>query len=317
MRTTLLAPTPTRQVAAASFPGRCPPERPGPLSGPGRPAHNGAPGAPATGPRARRAARSAHKGERAGPEPARARCSCAHRGPGRAGPGRAGGAGWAWGWALTFSMVPGSRRSSSLQRTTPSFSDACKKTSGSEMVFLGDSSTPRVISHVTVCSAEFIAAAARAGRREGAPRAPFTSERRPGPRPPPPPPPPRPWGAGRRRLARPAQQVRLGSAPSRAPWPAVKCLFIRCTGTCGRPAPPPPPPPPPPPGRGRRRPMTSPPGEERRGARPPARARPAPRAAPRQPRAHGRSWARPALTCAAGPGRPAPFVYVASARLEL
>lgn len=57
-------------------------------------------------------------------------------------------------------MVPGSRRSSSLQRTTPSFRDACKNPSGSEMLFLGDSSTPRVISHVTVCSAEFMAAAA-------------------------------------------------------------------------------------------------------------------------------------------------------------
>lgn len=57
-------------------------------------------------------------------------------------------------------MVPGSRRSSSLHSTTPSFREACKNPSGSEMLFLGDSSTPRVISHVTVCSAEFMAAAA-------------------------------------------------------------------------------------------------------------------------------------------------------------
>lgn len=37
------------------------------------------------------------------------------------------------------------------------------------MVFLGDSSTPRAISHVTVCSAEFMAMAAAGGGR-GAPR---------------------------------------------------------------------------------------------------------------------------------------------------
>lgn len=135
----------------------------GPSPDPARPAHNGAPRAPATRPRARRAARSAHKGGRAGPGTRQVllRASRAARGRGR-GPGPAGLG------ALTFSMVPGSRRSSSRQRTTPSFSDACKKPSGSEMVFLGDSSTPRVMSHVTVCSAEFIAAAARAGRREGA-----------------------------------------------------------------------------------------------------------------------------------------------------
>lgn len=183
---------------------------------------------------------------------------------------------------LTFSMVPGSRRSSSRHRTTPSLSDACKKTSGSEMVFFGDSSTPRVMSHVTVCSAEFIAAAARAARTEGAPRA-ITSER-PGPRPPAPPPPPRPWAAARRRLARPAQQVPLGSAGSRAPWPAVKCLFISGAGTCGRPAPPPaaaPRPRPPSPDD-----IT---GEERRGGRPRA-----PRASP-----GARQLARPPLTCAA------------------
>ena len=82
------------------------------------------------------------------------------------------------GETLTFSMVPGSRRSNSLQRTTPSFKDACRKPSGSEMVFLGDSSTPKVMSHVTVCSAEFIAAARPASQLVSLP---FTSERpRPG-----------------------------------------------------------------------------------------------------------------------------------------
>lgn len=64
---------------------------------------------------------------------------------------------------LTFSMVPGSRRSSRRHSTTPSLRDACRKPSGSATVFLGDSSTPSAMSHVTVCSAEFIAAAA-AGR---------------------------------------------------------------------------------------------------------------------------------------------------------
>lgn len=102
-------------------------------------------------------------------------------------------------------MVPGSRRSSSLQRTTPSFRDACRKPSGSEMVFLGDSSTPKVMSHVTVCSAEFIAAARPASPRREPVSAPFTSERpRPGRLRPPPPPPARPWRGRRRRLARAA-----------------------------------------------------------------------------------------------------------------
>lgn len=118
------------------------------------------------------------------------------------GPVRRGGAGWG---ALTFSMVPGSRRSNSLQRTTPSFRDACRKPSGSEMVFLGDSSTPKVMSHVTVCSAEFIAAARPASRRLEPVSAPFTSERpQPGRERSPPPPPARPWRGPRRRLARAA-----------------------------------------------------------------------------------------------------------------
>lgn len=58
--------------------------------------------------------------------------------------------------ALTLSVEPGLRRSSSRHRTTPSFRELCRKASGSEMVFLGDSSTPSVINHVTVCSAEFM-----------------------------------------------------------------------------------------------------------------------------------------------------------------
>lgn len=58
--------------------------------------------------------------------------------------------------ALTFSVEPGLSRSSSLHRTTPSFREVCRNASGSEMVFFGDSSTPSVINHVTVCSAEFM-----------------------------------------------------------------------------------------------------------------------------------------------------------------
>lgn len=58
--------------------------------------------------------------------------------------------------ALTFSVEPGLSRSSSLHRTTPSFRELCRNASGSEMVFFGDSSTPSVINHVTVCSAEFM-----------------------------------------------------------------------------------------------------------------------------------------------------------------
>lgn len=58
--------------------------------------------------------------------------------------------------ALTFSVDPGLSRSSSLHRTTPSFKELCRNASGSEMVFFGDSSTPSVINHVTVCSAEFM-----------------------------------------------------------------------------------------------------------------------------------------------------------------
>lgn len=45
----------------------------------------------------------------------------------------------------------------SLHKTTPSFSDVFKKSSGSAMFFLGELSTPNDISHVTVCSSGFIA----------------------------------------------------------------------------------------------------------------------------------------------------------------
>lgn len=58
--------------------------------------------------------------------------------------------------ALTFSVEPGLRRSNSLHKTTPSFKELWRNASGSEMVFFGDSSTPSVINHVTVCSAEFM-----------------------------------------------------------------------------------------------------------------------------------------------------------------
>lgn len=54
-------------------------------------------------------------------------------------------------------MEPGLSRSSSLHKTTPSLREVCKNASGSDIVFFGDSSTPSVISQVTVCSAEFMA----------------------------------------------------------------------------------------------------------------------------------------------------------------
>lgn len=201
-----------------------------------------APRAPATpasrrlrAPRAGRVPGSAHKGGAwvprrparppgAGAQRPRARASPrtpaaagTRRGAHRPGPVRRGGASPA---ALTFSMVPGSRRSSSLQRTTPSFRDACRKPSGSEMVFLGDSSTPKVMSHVTVCSAEFIAAARPASPRREPVWAPFTSERpRPG-RLRPPPPPARPWrGRPRDWLGR-----RRGPAGSRS----LACVLADC-----------------------------------------------------------------------------------------
>lgn len=57
---------------------------------------------------------------------------------------------------LTFSVEPGLSRSNSLHKTTPSLRELWRNASGSEMVFFGDSSTPSVINHVTVCSAEFM-----------------------------------------------------------------------------------------------------------------------------------------------------------------
>lgn len=86
----------------------------------------------------------------------RGRCRRPHKG-GAAPPARPRHAGQ----PLTLSMEPGSRRSRRRQSTTPSFREDCRKASGSATVFLGDSSTPRAISHVTVCSAEVMAAEAR------------------------------------------------------------------------------------------------------------------------------------------------------------
>ena len=48
-------------------------------------------------------------------------------------------------------------RSVSLHKTTPSFSDVFKNSSGSAMFFFGELSTPSDINHVTVCSSGFIA----------------------------------------------------------------------------------------------------------------------------------------------------------------
>ncbi len=63
---------------------------------------------------------------------------------------------WAYDQQLTVWTEPGRSRSSNLHKTTPSLRDACKKPSGSDSVFLGDSRTPSVINHVMVCSAEFM-----------------------------------------------------------------------------------------------------------------------------------------------------------------
>lgn len=60
-------------------------------------------------------------------------------------------------FALTLSVEPGLSLSSSLHKTTPSLREVWRNASGSEMLFFGDSSTPSVISQVTVCSAEFMA----------------------------------------------------------------------------------------------------------------------------------------------------------------
>lgn len=58
--------------------------------------------------------------------------------------------------SITFEMAPGSTRSISLHRTTPSLRDVFRNSSGSAIFFLGELSTPNVISHVTVCSSGFI-----------------------------------------------------------------------------------------------------------------------------------------------------------------
>lgn len=57
----------------------------------------------------------------------------------------------------TFGSEPGTSRSMSLHKTTPSFREVFKNSSGSAMFFLGELSTPNDISHVTVCSSGFIA----------------------------------------------------------------------------------------------------------------------------------------------------------------
>lgn len=59
-------------------------------------------------------------------------------------------------YQLTLGEKPGMRRSASLHKTTPSFSDVFKNSSGSAMFFLGELSTPSDINHVTVCSSGFI-----------------------------------------------------------------------------------------------------------------------------------------------------------------
>lgn len=58
---------------------------------------------------------------------------------------------------LTLGVKPGISLSVSLHRTTPSFSEVFKNSSGSAMFFLGELSTPSDINHVTVCSSGFIA----------------------------------------------------------------------------------------------------------------------------------------------------------------
>lgn len=61
---------------------------------------------------------------------------------------------------VTFVIDPGTSRSISLHKTTPSLSDALRNPSGSAMFFLGELSTPREMSQVTVCSSGFMAARA-------------------------------------------------------------------------------------------------------------------------------------------------------------
>lgn len=58
--------------------------------------------------------------------------------------------------SLTFSAEPGLSLLISLHSTTPFFSEDFKNSSGSQIVFLGESKTPKDISHVTILSSGFI-----------------------------------------------------------------------------------------------------------------------------------------------------------------
>lgn len=58
---------------------------------------------------------------------------------------------------LTLGVKPGTSRSVSLHRTTPSLRDVFRNSSGSAMFFFGELSTPSDINHVTVCSSGFMA----------------------------------------------------------------------------------------------------------------------------------------------------------------
>lgn len=59
--------------------------------------------------------------------------------------------------SLTFSREPGLSLLINLHSTTPFFSEDFKNSSGSQMVFLGESKTPKDISHVTIRSSGFMA----------------------------------------------------------------------------------------------------------------------------------------------------------------
>ena len=71
-----------------------------------------------------------------------------------------------WWWAtlkilqisLTFSTEPGLNLLISLHSTTPFFNEDFKNSSGSQMVFLGESNTPKDMSQVTTRSSGFITA---------------------------------------------------------------------------------------------------------------------------------------------------------------
>lgn len=61
-----------------------------------------------------------------------------------------------WGSEQYFSREPGLSLLISLHSTTPFFSEDFKNCSGSQTVFLGESKTPKDISHVTIRSSGFI-----------------------------------------------------------------------------------------------------------------------------------------------------------------